>query len=148
MKVGTVAFYSGDSMIDWLVRTATRSLVDHVSFCINDLEMIEALPGGVKISPQRLPCYVIDLVSVINLASLSSIIAPLKNLSYSWIDDLQAGIGIDHTLPSDHALNCSMLVSLILRKCGARLPYATSPEILLKELLSSYPAVGLFYLGG
>ncbi|MHB2040109.1 MAG: hypothetical protein ACYCPX_12725 [Acidiferrobacteraceae bacterium] len=139
--MSAVLFYSGDSLPEEVTRAVTRSYFGHVAWAFSATEMIEALPGGVRISPIRKPTWAVRMPSVD-----VKLLQPFVGKPYDWWTDILAGMDITPKPESNpHELNCATLVSHIIRMIQPAFPYEDTPQHVLDALALHLPMCILYY---
>jgi hypothetical protein len=116
MRAGDVLLYTGSSAVDVLVRVVTASTFDHVATALGDGTMLEALPGGVRVSAVRTP--VMWLAGPGWTAACDSVKAASVGKPYGYLNDLAAAFG-GGTL-DEGEIECAQLANSLLRAAGVK----------------------------
>ena len=118
----------------WLIRTVTRSPVNHAAVYVGNEQVIEGRPSGAGYNV--VTAYPAAFWSHIDLtdAQRESIVEHAKScigIPYNWLDDLDIGLGklfgmatpkwIEKRLSSTRTLMCSQLVDACYETAGADL---------------------------
>ena len=129
-----ILLYSSESIVDMVVRLGTLSTFNHVAVAVSELEMIEALPGGVRLSPIRPGAIACRLMH--NIEKNDEYVSTLKKYigyQYGLIADAFAGLGMSVEIP--HQLECAQLGGHALSIMGYKSPTPPTPQQLFVTAL-------------
>ncbi len=127
VQPGDILLFSGQSWLDRLVRTWTRSTWDHVGIAwppdtvpgTSPPDIAEALPGGVRIAPLagRTPFWCVRTASLeLELGRANAVLVRAIGRPYSYWNALLAGLDIRRHFSRQY--ECAQLVSAMLSAAG------------------------------
>lgn len=125
LKAGDLLLYSGDTLVDDVIRVVTLSDFNHVAVVMPDCQtMVEALPGGVRVAPiteMSEQAWHVATELTWNPAA-SAFVKSVVGESYSYLNDLLAGLG--YAPATEKQWECAQLAAKILGILGVSLPEA------------------------
>ena len=125
MQRGDILLYSSSGAVDLLVRLATASTFDHVAIALGDGTMLEALPGGVRVSPVR---YGVLWMSGAGWnASAQAVMDASVGKPYGWLNDLAAAFGVGTVDKGE--VECAQLANSVLRAMGVKTAGNTPQDV-------------------
>jgi len=151
---GDILFYTGHGTIyDAAIEAVTHSQLVHVAIAISAVQKIEALSGGVMLTPidnvaaARYWSYVQHVPNYDRLQFSTALnwLQGMRGTLYGWDDAASALIeswGFNLNI-SDNHFDCSALATEFLMKCGMvfGLYGVTNPHTVTPELLARYLGV-------
>ncbi len=132
-----ILLYSAESLVDVLVRMGTLSSFDHVAIALSDTEMIEALPGGVVVSPIRQNPVICryDIQDTSKIPQYVETIKQYVGYQYGFIADAFAAIGMNYEAP--HQIECAQLAIHAITMMGFTAPKIPTPQHIFNSALDN-----------
>ena len=125
LQAGDLLLYSGETLVDDVIRVVTLSDFNHVAVVMPDCQtMVEALPGGVRVAPiteMSEQAWHVATELTWNPAA-SAFVKSVIGEPYSYLNDLLAGLG--YPAATEKEWECAQLAAKILGILGVSLPEA------------------------
>lgn len=126
LKAGDLLLYSGQTLVDDVIRVVTLSDFNHVAIVMPDCQsMVEALPGGVRVAPitEMGETGVWHVQTGLEWTpTASAFVKSVIGEPYSYLNDLLAGLG--YPAATEKEWECAQLAAKILGILGVSLPEA------------------------